>query len=335
MRAVDRGAASRRGSRAAYASRDRRRAHRVVRSPHQSVDRRAHVGELEAPRPAEVGELAREPQAAVPERLDATARVRLVRHAGSPVGGGGCLPHRSSPRAATRGATRASAHRRAHVARKLADAVRRRHRRRRARRVVTRSGATAASASACGPPADQPIDAEPLDVERADGRAPPTRAACAQRTRRAAAVDREQAHAERRLRSSRPDAARAASRRRRAGRRPACRPDRRRRRRSARDDQRRAHAERAMIRDGAPERVSPGRELHRQVGRARPAATTPSPAMCRAPMRCTPQVVRILAEVRELDHRRARLEMRAGERERVLAWRPPAPATERSARANA
>src|SRR4051794_26681235 len=57
---------------------DRRRADAVALAPPQR-HRRAHLVQLEAPGAAEVGELARKPETAVAERLDAAACVGLVR----------------------------------------------------------------------------------------------------------------------------------------------------------------------------------------------------------------------------------------------------------------
>ena len=263
---------------------DRRRAHGVALAPPER-HRRAHVGELEAPRAAEVRELAREPQAAVAERLDAAARVRLV---GQRVAG----RRRRPPPPRARARARRPAARRARAASPLARRAAARATRsgggidadeRDARHALRRDRGERERVRAARRPAD---DAEPLDVERADGRLRPR---AQRRAAHAPARSGRPRAAARRAtrRSSRRDAARAASRRRRAGRRPAPRPGRRRRRRSARDDQRRAHAERC---DGsrrstrtsiAPARASPS------APRARPAATTPSPAMCRAPTRCT------------------------------------------------
>src|SRR4029077_15138828 len=53
---------------------DRRRTHVGVLAPPER-HRRPYVRELEAPRPAEVRKLPREPQTSVPERLHAAARV--------------------------------------------------------------------------------------------------------------------------------------------------------------------------------------------------------------------------------------------------------------------
>ncbi len=136
---------------------DRRDADGVVLAPPER-DRSAHVLELEAPRAREVGELASEPEAAVRETTRRARRAYAASVAGSPVGGGGRLPHASRARAATRGATRAV---------RIARCTSRARSRLPAAggieptsaTLVTRSGATAASASACGPPADQPITA--------------------------------------------------------------------------------------------------------------------------------------------------------------------------------
>ena len=72
-----------------------------------------------------------------------------------------------------------------------------------------------------------------------------------------------------------------------------------------------------MIRDGAPERVSPGKELQGEVSalagrddaeaRDMPGAHT-----------LEPQIVRILAEVRKLEGGRARFHLHARKGERVL-----------------
>ena len=64
----------------AIARRRRRRSpggSRVAGAPPQR-DGRTHLGKLEAPGAPQVGELVREPEAAVAERLDSAARVRLV-----------------------------------------------------------------------------------------------------------------------------------------------------------------------------------------------------------------------------------------------------------------
>ena len=181
---------------------------------------------------------------------------------------------------------------------------------------VTRSGATAATASACGPPADQPITP---NRSTSNARDEPLRP-LAQRPRAhdgPAAVDAPAGARRARPRCDRRDAARAVSRRRRAGRRRAARPDRRRRRGSARDDERRPHSERAVIRDGAPDQVSPRRELQVQIG-PRAGVDDAEAGDVTRPDALQAQVVLVLAEVRQLDHRVARLHMRARERERVL-----------------
>ena len=136
---------------------------------------------------------------------------------------------------------------------------------------VTRSGAAAASASACGPPADQPIDCEPLGLELRRAAPRPRRAAIVRRTAGAAAVDGEQPHAERRR-----DRVVGMAREPRVA--AAVQIDDRRAGRVAdvveryADDQRPAHAARSMVCDRAPERVSPRRELHGQLGTAARAA---------------------------------------------------------------
>ena len=141
--------------------------------------RRAHVSEIEPPRAAEVRELPREPQGAVPEGLDAAARVRLVarrvagrrrRQPPPPL-----EPARRDPRRDAR-----YLHRRAHVALKLADEIDRRHRanERDAVHAVGRDRGERERVRAARRPAD---DAEPLDVERDSRSFPPTRAAIAQR----------------------------------------------------------------------------------------------------------------------------------------------------------
>ena len=143
---------------------------------------------------------------------------------------------------------------------------------------VTRSGAAAARASACGPPADQPITAN----RRRAARGSSSSAQAAERRTphgRAAPVDGEQANPERggdrvvgvprEPRVPAPvevddgDAVRV----------------RRRRRSSARDDQGRPHPTRSMIGDGAPERVSPGRQIQRQ-GCARTGRDHAEPGEC-------------------------------------------------------
>ena len=183
------------GSRAANVARDRRRAHAVVARPTRASPARAR-------RPARsptAGRGTRARARATGRRRGTTrpARAHTPRRvAGSPVGGGGSLPHRSSPRAARRGADARDAHQRAARRAAARDAVRRRHRadERDARHAFRRDRGERERVRAARRPAD---DREPLDVERGARAAPPTRAA-SRRMRGAAAVDREQAHAERR-----------------------------------------------------------------------------------------------------------------------------------------
>ena len=244
--------------------RSTRRAH-VVALPPPQRHRRTHVCELESPRPAEVGELPREPQAAVPERLDAAARVRLVarrvtgrrrRQPPPPL-----EPARRDPRRDPR-----YPHRRTHVALKLADEIDRRHRadERDARHALGRDRGERERVRPARRPAD---DAEPLHVEALAVASAHARSD-AKRRAGPATVDGHQPYAERRgdrvvgmAREARVAAAVQVHDRRPV--RVADVVD-----DSASDDQRGPHAELAMVRDGAPERVSPGRELHRQVAAA-------------------------------------------------------------------
>ena len=193
----------------------------------------------------------------------------------------GAAPRSSCARRAA--ATRASRIARLHIARQLARRVGRRHRphERDARHAIRRDRGNRQRVRAACRPAD---DCEAVDRAAAATHLVRPRAERAAAHGRPAAID-----ASRRTpsepQSNRPDGARAANRRRRAGRGPVRRPGRRRRRASAHDE-RRAHPELAVICDGAPERVSPGRELQRQSRRA-PGRDDASPAMCRAPTRCT------------------------------------------------
>ncbi len=81
------------------------------------------------------------------------------------------------------------------------------------------------------------------------------------------------------------------------------------------DDQRRAHAERAMVsRPSTRTSIAPAR-ASASARRGARRSTTRVPAMCRAPIALYAQVVRVLAEVRELDHRAARACTRGRESE--------------------
>ena len=158
---------------------------------------------------------------------------------------------------------------------------------------------------AAGRPAD---DGEPIDLER-------TRASSlgpgAQRraARPRARSGRPRAGARRATRRScRRDAARAASRRRRAGRRPACPAGSPTSSTLSADDERRAHPARSMICDRAPERVSPRPRASPSDRRARRGRRRASRRCARDPIRCTRRSCGVLAEVRELDHRAARLQ---------------------------
>ncbi len=72
-----------------------------------------------------------------------------------------------------------------------------------------------------------------------------------------------------------------------------------------------------MIRDRAPDQVSPRSELQVQVGSTPGVDDADAGDVTRTdPLQ--PQIVLVLAEVRQLDHRVARLQMRARERERVF-----------------
>ena len=217
------------GSSRAYTIADRGRADAVVRTPPQ-CDRRTNLGQREVPRPAEVGELAREPQPPVAERLRASTRVRVVCQR---VPGRRWRPPAPVLERASRDPRREPrhAHQPLNVTRQRADLVRRRHRAdecdaadalRGDRRERERMRAT-------GRPPDQP---EAVRVEHRRGLLGPT----AQRTAtrgRAAAVERKQPHTEARRNRVVRDGARGANRRRRAGRRRQCRRDRRRRRTSS------------------------------------------------------------------------------------------------------
>ena len=172
---------------------DRGRAH-VVASPPPERHRRAHVGELEPPRPSEVRKLTREPQAAVPERLDAAARIRLVR---------GRIARRRRrqpppPLEPTRRDARRDArhaHRRTHVALKLGDEIDRRHRadQRNAGHALGSDGGKGERVRPSRRPADR---AEAFELESRGSRLRP-RAQRRESPCRSAAIDGKQAHAER------------------------------------------------------------------------------------------------------------------------------------------
>ena len=213
---------------------------------------------------------------------------------GSPVGGGGRLPHASSARAATRGATRASRIARCTSRESTATPDGGRHRadRAHARDALRRDGRERERVRPARRPADH---GEPLRLDRAQQLLGP-RAQRAVPHRRRRSGRRRAAARRAPPRSSRRDGARAGSRRRRADRRPACRPDRRRRRASADDRASRACRAPDGLRPStrtsiAPARASPStrhvcpaaqppyrrcaaHRLAARAGRARPARSS-------------------------------------------------------------